>query len=102
MTSTGRFPAATRHPERVITLPLHARGRPSLTAQVIGVTALDEHPILEVGGYPGVFFLTQLPSGVWQVARDGSAPLPGYEALAADVKRARAAYLGRATAPAPP
>lgn len=87
------LPAVTRHAEGVIPLTLHARGRPPLTARVIGVTAQGEVPILEVGGYPGVFFLTRAPTGAWQVARDGSPPIAGYEAQAADVEQARVAFL---------
>lgn len=95
VTSTGGRPPATQHPEGVITLTLHAQGRPPLTARVLGVTALDETPILEVGGYPGVFFLTRTPNGTWQAARDGSPPLRGYAAPDADVEQARAAFLAR-------
>jgi len=97
VSSTGRRLPVARHPEGVITLTLHAQGRPPLTARVLGVTALDETPILEVGGYPGVFFLTRTPSGTWQAARDGSPPLRGYAARDAEVERARAAFLARLT-----
>jgi len=93
VTATAPPLAETRHSERVITLTLHARGRPPLTARVLGVTAQGEDPILEVGGYPGVFFLTRTALGTWQAARDGSPPIAGYEVQAADVERARAAFL---------
>lgn len=83
----------SRHAEGVIPLTLHARGRPPLTARVIGVTVEGEVPILEVGGYPGVFFLTRTATGTWQAARDGSPPIAGYEVQAADVEQARAAFL---------
>ncbi|MBB5234265.1 hypothetical protein [Deinococcus budaensis] len=81
----------------MIPLTLHARGRPPLTARVIGVTVEGEDLILEVGGYPGVFFLTRTATGAWQASRDGSPPITGYEVQAAEVEQARAAFLATLT-----